>query len=114
MTPTVKKMLYSYHWPGNVREFKNVIEGAFNFITKDVIQKDDLPDFIEENISNIDKTIHYDKENLNEALFSFEKNYIINKSNEASTLSELAVLLNISKQSLNYKIKKFNLQDLFN
>lgn len=35
--------LYSYHWPGNVREVKNIVERVMVISSKDTIYKSDLP-----------------------------------------------------------------------
>ncbi len=40
------EVLKSYHWPGNVRELQNIIERICVMSTTQVIQKDELPQFI--------------------------------------------------------------------
>lgn len=42
----VKDIFRSYNWSGNVRELKNVIEGAFNIATSRFICKEDLPAYL--------------------------------------------------------------------
>ena len=41
-----RKIFKTYRWPGNVREVKNVIEGAFNIVSSRVIQVKDLPEYL--------------------------------------------------------------------
>jgi len=104
----VLKILKNYPWPGNVREFMNVIKASCVFASSDVIQKSDLP----ENIRNYNiNEINYMIENytLNIALEDFEKKFILSKSKDTSTLTELAEKLGISRQNLNYKINKYKL-----
>jgi len=44
VTPRVLDLFMSYHWPGNIRELMNVIEGAMNLITTEkLIDLDHLP-----------------------------------------------------------------------
>ena len=106
----VLKIFKEYHWPGNVREFKNVIEGAFNFSTSNVIEKKDLPDFLG-STPHTESHSSYENHDLNEALELFEKDFILNKASDGvKSLSELADKLGISRQALSYKIKKYALK----
>jgi len=45
-TPAALGALTRYGWPGNVRELVNVIERACSFAESDMINPDDLPDYI--------------------------------------------------------------------
>ncbi|MEM9491364.1 MAG: sigma 54-interacting transcriptional regulator [Myxococcota bacterium] len=40
------KALTSYHWPGNIRELVNVIERAVSFCDGELIEIQDLPDYV--------------------------------------------------------------------
>jgi DNA-binding NtrC family response regulator len=46
LAPATLKLLESYHWPGNLRELRNVIERSAVLCATDEIQPDDLPDTI--------------------------------------------------------------------
>lgn len=47
ISPEVKRLFMSYHWPGNIRELMHVIEGSMNVITSErVIEADHLPQYI--------------------------------------------------------------------
>lgn len=105
VTPEVLEIFNTYHWPGNIREFRNVIESAFNFITTQIICMDDLPDFIKNNSSQPANG----SGDLNEVLETCEKDFILEQAKGKRSLTELADSINISKQSLNYKIKKYNI-----
>lgn len=41
-----EQILQGHLWPGNVRELRNAVEGAFNFCDGDVIEAEDLPQYI--------------------------------------------------------------------
>ncbi|MGF6906535.1 sigma-54 interaction domain-containing protein [Fusobacterium sp. PH5-44] len=66
-------MLCNYHWPGNIRELRNVIEFTFNMTEENLIKASDFPD----NIKNED-----DFKNeilpLKEKISQMEKRYIKN------------------------------------
>ncbi len=44
LSKDVREWLHAWHWPGNLRELRNVIEYARTVCTDDVIQLSDLPD----------------------------------------------------------------------
>ena len=110
----------NYSWPGNVRELQNFIESAMNMILEEhVIKKEHLPSYVEElmlqNTSlksgdeGFNEFANYD--NLNDYLENVEKNIIEkclygNEYNITRTSKDLGV----SRQNLQYKIKKFDLK----
>jgi arginine utilization regulatory protein len=116
VTDEVLNILNNYDWPGNVREFKNAIECGMNFASSILITKEDLPDIVQKKYkynNNMDNDLNslkeYDVNTLNEAVESFEKQFIINKAKHANSLSNLADDLCISRQTLNYKVKKYGI-----
>lgn len=113
VSPDVLESFYKYDWPGNIREFKNVIESGFIFSSHNIIRIEDLPDFIHNrhSIEEEREDISYDL-SLNNFMKKSEKDFILDKSKGASSLSELADKLEISRQNLNYKLKKYDLKDL--
>lgn len=46
LLPTTKSVLQSYHWPGNIRELKNIIESLIVSIPERIIQPKHLPPHI--------------------------------------------------------------------
>lgn len=115
VTPEVLEILKNYDWPGNVREFKNAIECGMNFASSNLLTKDDLPDIVQNynNIINEEENLrfmhNYDGVSLGDAVEEFEKQFIINKAKNAISLSSLADELCISRQTLNYKVKKYGI-----
>jgi arginine utilization regulatory protein len=103
-------ILNNYEWKGNVRELKNVIEYALNFSEEGIIKKENLPQYLLENG-------HEDKKQMtiDNSLISMVDNYeckIIKDALEASKYNVLktADMLNIPRQTLYYKLKKYNLK----
>ena len=112
-----ENILKAYNWPGNVRELRNVIEGAFNVASNRFIHWKDLPEYLLKAVSGdmtfnpsgraipkIDSGFSLDKE-----VEEFEKAIIIQALDRAKNYTDAAELLGISKQSLNYKMKKYQL-----
>ena len=105
------EFLKNYHYPGNIRELKNIIERlmvltegnsiCFN-ATKNYIQ------YTKNSISNFN-------ESLKDARSQFEIEFIKSKIQKCDgDLSETAKVLNITKRQLNNKILEYKLRDWIN
>lgn len=108
-----------YSWPGNVRELQNFIESAMNMVLDEhVIKQEHIPSSVEELMmqnTSLNSDSEFENElahisNLNDYLEDVEKQIIQsclnkNKANITRTSKELG----LSRQNLQYKIKKFGL-----
>lgn len=113
----VMNLFKEYNWPGNVRELENMIEGAMNFIENDehVLQMHHYPDNIKgfkrikkNKINNVVKTNK--GKSLKDILNNIEKEIIENELIKCNNnISSTARNLNIKRQTLQHKIKKYNL-----
>ena len=111
----------TYKWPGNVRELQHVIESAFNMLqTEKEIKFEDLPQYIKERLESVDISVAGLNCNsvqgdelppLEEVMENIEIK-LIKKALEHSrgNISEAARSLSISRQSLQYKMKKYNIK----
>lgn len=107
-----------YHWPGNVRELKNVIEGAFNVVSSRFIQCKDLPEYLTRYSGNVlgiedtgdDLEIFDEGYSLDRSLALYEKKIIIAAIDSSDNLANAARKLGITKQALNYKLKKHKIK----
>lgn len=107
VSPEAMDMLMSYNWPGNVRETENVIERAVILSSKDTLLPQNLPLHPEEEPDKM--TIHLPPEGI--ALEKVEKSLIrealkITRGNQ----SRAAKLLDITRNTLRYRLKKFGLE----
>lgn len=105
----------NYTWPGNVRELENLIEGAINFISKDehVLKKEHFPSYIiEESTEIIDIKDKINLENsLPEIISEIEKKLIIRAlKSTGNNITKAANKLNIKRQTLQHKIKKYKIK----
>jgi two-component system, NtrC family, response regulator len=107
----VKRLFYDYGWPGNVREFENVIERAMILCPSDTIQVSDLPkDFTDNAYNRLQFEDIPSNAQLNETLALVEKKMIERALKMAKNVqSHAAEILGIGKSGLNQKIKKFKL-----
>lgn len=100
-----------YNWPGNVRELKNVIEAAYHMNFGATIELDNIPRHIAERMEIESISLENSSSmTLNQLVAEFEKEIIKRKYiKNDKKLSQTARDLSISKQSLLYKLKKYNL-----
>ena len=111
-------LLYSYNWPGNIRELRNLIERV-TILSLHEDKKDTnklLTDILKENpesLSNEDilsNTLSYP---LKEAREQFETNYLINqlKKNNGN-ISKTADFIGMERSALHRKLKSLGIKGL--
>ncbi|RCW41713.1 sigma-54-dependent Fis family transcriptional regulator [Halanaerobium sp. MA284_MarDTE_T2] len=119
ITDNVEKIFIDYHWPGGIRQLEHVIEGAVNLVgMKGVIKEKDIKPFLLnynlENKKAQNRIINFDKvtgtEPLTDIMKRMEKNIIktaLDKTNR--NITQAAENIGISRQSLRYKMDKYDL-----
>lgn len=107
----VLKIFMDYDWPGNVRELQHTIESVISLYEGEVIREEHLPfqfksinkkdPFIESNsIRPLDVSLsRYERELICAALEKVDNN-----------ISKAAKLLHVPRQTLQYKIKKLEIE----
>lgn len=100
---------YQYTWPGNVRELRHGIEGAMNLLEGNVIKAKDLPQHI---LNGSQGTAMSEPAlSLEEMLLQVERKAIEGAMARAGgNITEAARLLQIPRQTLQYKLKKLKIQ----
>lgn len=104
---SVRTFLYHYDWPGNVRELKHVIEGALT-LAEDVVAMEHLPRHLRE---KMERNMKIQCTNgLVAQLEQLERDLILQALEKADrNISLAASILQIPRQTLQYKLKKFRL-----
>lgn len=106
ITTGVLQVFYEYHWPGNIRELENVIEGAMNMIESQYITEEDLPGHLTL-FSGGEKQSKAFRFSLKESMKHWEKQFIQDAIKESGgNVTKAAQLLKIPRQTLQYKMKK--------
>jgi len=118
----VEAIFLRHTWPGNIRELRNVIEGAFNLAEGKYITVDDIPDYLKgtqsiEIVSSksnplledtlLTNTIEVDYTSL---VASYEKRLLMNALTTSRNKTEAAKKLRMSRQAFNNKLNRFNLK----
>ncbi|SDH77046.1 arginine utilization regulatory protein [Alteribacillus persepolensis] len=119
----VRRFFEEYHWPGNVREVEHVIEGAMNMITdEEVMEESHLPLHLRKRITiekpNVqnntfveDAEIQEENRTLKDYLFDKEKAYVKKVlENHDYQVKKAAEVLGLSRQSLQYRLKKLGIK----
>ena len=100
------KWLQSYHWPGNVRELKNALKAGVVLCKDNTMRPDDLQLMEQETTPApvVDDGNAFSIERS-------EKEAIIRALKQANGVQKRAAeLLDISRRSIHYKIKKYDIQ----
>ncbi|WP_148206869.1 sigma 54-interacting transcriptional regulator [Natranaerobius thermophilus] len=115
------KILNSYHWPGNIRELKNVLERSMNVAKGNIITKDCIPQYLltwagaEEQQNNSNSKSH----EIN--LHNLELRSVVKEAEKLAIETALkqtnnnkkkaAELLNIHRSGLYKKLEEYNISD---
>jgi two-component system NtrC family response regulator len=103
--PDFMSKLETYHWPGNIRELRNVIERSVILVNDDVLTQDVLPYEIQHQVDKNNKTLSaFSMQSVEKLHIQKVLNYT--KGNKA----EAARLLEIGIATLYRKLDEFNIQ----
>ncbi len=110
MSYEVHKSLLDYHWQGNFSELVAVLSSAIEVSDGDMITLSHLPSYICHNPEDEEKVEDLSFASLNEALENTERTAIKNAlERHGGNISRACVDLAISRQNLQYRIRKLNI-----
>jgi len=117
-TPEALKCCEQYSWPGNVRELRNVVERAMILENKEFLGPEDLPVAIREQVAKVDDEGSTDGPDADEPGLPGEEcglrqmeEWMVRRALQKTNgnQSRAAQLLDISRDSLRYKMRKLGL-----
>lgn len=104
------RLLHNYSWPGNVRELRNVIERIVLTCTTGIITEEMLPEKI-----RMDQQVIPDPSGTTFDLSTQEKQYIVAALEQTGwNQSESARKLGITRNTLRYRMKKYDISQMIN
>jgi len=109
VSPEAMMILTNYSWPGNVRQLENAIEKAMVLTSNSIIQPDDLPRELTEDVPSafFDDCL---RAPLRDAKEIFERNYLEKLLEEANgNVSEAARQAQVARTYLHELIRKYNI-----
>lgn len=113
ISDSLKHKMLTYNWPGNVRELENLIQGAMSIIDDDehVLSELNFVSF-DSNESDLDINVTIDDDfNLDTVMESLEKKFIKESLDYNNyNISRSAAVLGIKRQTLQHKIKKYEIK----
>lgn len=108
---SVYELFNGYDWPGNIRELKSAIESGFNIASGRFITIGDLPEYLVNSMKTSASEIRPDyRYSLREMVENYEKQVIQQTIRDSGSKVEAAEKLKITKQVLNYKLRKYGLE----
>lgn len=107
----LKKVFQCYNWPGNVRELQNVIEAAMNVMIGDTIEFNHLPVYFRDTLKNENLKLFQNTSGYFSEIINLEEKNLIIKALEESngSIKNAGQLLNLPRQTLQYKLKKYDI-----
>lgn len=107
----VQKIFLDYHWPGNIRELENAIEGAVIMAKTGIVSKADIPNFAKFT-TDYSKTPQSTERNLRRAVEQPEKEHIIAILKDCNwNRNKAAASLGVNRTTLYNKMKKYNISE---
>jgi PAS domain S-box-containing protein len=109
-SPGVLKSLYSYNFPGNVRELKNIIHNAIIMSETDLVDELILKNL--ENLKNemIFQPNRMQHNSLRDQISAIEVDYLKRAAQTCRTTREMAAYVGTSQTSLIRKLKKYGIR----
>ena len=96
--------LYTYNWPGNIRELKNVMERVFVMCQDDTIEPNELPIEVE---SHIDMDCAVPKGNMKKAVANLEAQMMTQAFEDHGNVRDAAKALGIDASTFVRKRQKY-------
>jgi DNA-binding NtrC family response regulator len=112
VSPEALRSLWTYAWPGNIRELQHVLEGAM-VLSDGVILPEHLPPAVQRGAKTVSATDNAPvvTGSLDEALEEWERRAILDALQKAHGVqARAAKILGITERSLWYRVKKLKIQ----
>ncbi len=106
----VRRVFENYPWPGNVREFRNVMESAFNMAEGEYITLNDIPETLAVfSFTRGNTAFPAAGKRLTSMTNEYEKEIIQQTLRNSRSLSEASSMLKMTRQAVKYKIEKYGI-----
>jgi len=116
---SVLDKMIRYQWPGNVRELEHAIEAALHLVEGEILREEDFPESLRRRWANLppvqEQSISAQGEelpfgSLKERLEQEECSWILRALQQSNgNVMQAAQLLQIPRQTLQYKMKKYDI-----
>ncbi len=110
---SLKDIMKKYTWPGNIRELEHFIENIMvrSLDNEKYLRLDNIPDYLKEIIFNENNENDIKTNDIDSAINELEKKMILESLEKNKwNVTKTARNLNISRQSLIYRMRKHNVE----
>lgn len=106
----VRRVFENYPWPGNVREFRNVMESAFNMAEGEYIALSNIPETLAVfSFTRGNAAFPEAGKSLTSMMNEYEKEIIQQTLRNSASLSQASSMLKMTRQAVKYKIEKYGI-----
>lgn len=106
----MRRVFENYPWPGNVREFRNVMESAFNMAEGEYIALSDIPETLAVfSFTRGNAAFPEAGKSLTSMMNEYEKEIIQQTLRNSASLSQASSMLKMTRQAVKYKIEKYGI-----
>ena len=106
----VRRVFENDPWPGNVREFRNVMESAFNMAEGEYIALSDIPETLAVfSFTRGNAAFPEAGKSLTSMMNEYEKEIIQQTLRNSASLSQASSMLKMTRQAVKYKIEKYGI-----
>jgi len=106
----VMNILREYYWPGNIRELRNIIERSVLLSVGQSLEIDTLPVELRRHVPGLSKESVPDNAGSGFSLEEMERSLLLQAlSDSKGNQSQAAKMLNIGRDAMRRKMKKYNL-----
>ena len=108
LSPEVIKRLLGYHWPGNIRELRNVVERLVVISSDDIVQLQDMPQSLQvRRYEYLHPMLTQNR--LREAVEEVEKYLLAKALKENKSMRKAAQVLGVDQSTVVRKVHKYGL-----
>lgn len=102
--------LENYSWHGNIRELKNCLEYVVCMSEGPLVERGELPSWIDEKVEALGEAPHFEQLNYREAVEEFEKKYLNNALlRYMGKINLTSQMLSMNKTTLIAKVRKYGI-----
>lgn len=111
LSNSAMQAFWGYSWPGNIREFENVMERIYILAEGQEVKREELPQYIQES-GAVPKPMHLDETEELKTWEEYEKEIIEKALKKCGSFNAAGKALGLTHKTVAAKARKYNLTSL--